>query len=98
MEYSWLVVFFLQHFDCVIRGLDPFYAAEVLAEFLLITSVLTSASDRLLMSMLSSSFSGVLICSFIWAMFLFSSFWQPPCVCVYVLGRAAMTLCLGSMV
>uniref|UniRef100_K9IGA9 Uncharacterized protein n=1 Tax=Desmodus rotundus TaxID=9430 RepID=K9IGA9_DESRO len=37
---------------------------------ILITSVLNSASDTLLMSISFSSFSGVLICSFIWSMFL----------------------------
>ena len=63
---------------------------------ILITSVLSSVSDRLLIFILFSSFSGVLICCFIWAMFL-CSFWQPPCVCFYVLGRAAGTPCLGSM-
>ena len=36
----------------------------------LITSVLNSASDRLLISILFSSFSVVLICSFTWSMFL----------------------------
>ena len=38
---------------------------------ILITSVLNSASDRLFIYILFSSFSGVLICSFIWAMFLY---------------------------
>ena len=37
---------------------------------ILITSVLNSAWDRLAISLLLSSFSGVLICSFIWAVFL----------------------------
>ena len=37
---------------------------------ILITSVLNFASDRLAISLLLSSFSGVLICSFIWAIFL----------------------------
>ena len=37
---------------------------------ILITRVLNSASHRLLISIWFSSFSGVLICSFIWAMFL----------------------------
>ena len=36
----------------------------------LLTSVLNSASDRLVISISFSSFSGVLFCSFIWAMFL----------------------------
>ena len=49
-----------------------FYAAEASLNSLsiLITSVLNSASDRLLISISLTSFSGVLICSFIWAMFL----------------------------
>ena len=63
---------------------------------ILITSILNSAFDRLLISISFSSFSGVLICSFTWAMFI-SSFGQPPCVCFYVLGRAALTLCRGSV-
>ena len=59
-----------------------------------ITSVLNSASDRSIIS----------ICSFFlefWSVFLFGpcffvfSFWQPPCVCFYVLDRAAMTPGLG---
>ena len=50
---------------------------------ILITSVLNSTSHRLLISILCSSFSGVLICSLIWAMFL-CSFWPPPCVCFYL--------------
>ena len=29
--------------------------------------------------------------------FFVSSFWQPPCVCLYILGRAAMTPCLGQL-
>ena len=37
---------------------------------ILITSVLNSASDRLLISILFSSFSGALFCYFIWSMFL----------------------------
>ena len=57
---------------------------------ILINSVLNSASDRLLIFVLFNSFSGVLICFFV-------SFWQPPCVYFYVLGRAAMTPCLGSV-
>ncbi|KAF6088476.1 hypothetical protein HJG60_008301 [Phyllostomus discolor] len=58
------------------------------------TSVLNSASDRLHISILFSSFSGVL--SFAPCFFV-SSFWQPPCVCFYVLGRPAFTPCLGSV-
>ena len=38
---------------------------------ILITSVLKSASDRLLISISFCSFSGVLFCSFTWAMFLY---------------------------
>ena len=43
-----------------------------LSEFFehLITSVLNSASDRLVISISFSSFSGVLFCFFIWAIFL----------------------------
>ena len=63
-----------------------FYTVEVLTKFLeqcfiLITNVLNSTSDRLLISILFSSFPGVLICSFIWAMFL----------CLFIL---AASLCL----
>ena len=60
-------------------------------------SVLNFTSDRLLVSILLSSFSGVLFCSFIWDMFFVSSFWQFPCVCFYVLGRAAMSSSLGQV-
>ena len=56
----------------------------------IITSVLNCASNRLLISILFSSFFVVLLGSFIWAIFL-CSFWQPPCVCFYILGRAALT-------
>ena len=62
---------------------------------ILITSVLNSASGRLFISISFSSFSEVLI-SF-GPCFFVSSFWQPPCVCFYVLGRAALTLFLGSV-
>ena len=49
---------------------------------ILITSVLNSASDRLSISSSLSSFYGVLICSFIWALFLVSVYlWR------YKLGR-----------
>ena len=61
------------------------------------TSVLKSASSRVLVSILLSSFSGVLFCSFIWDVFVASSFWQLPCVCFYKLGRAAMTPSLGRV-
>ena len=56
-------------------------------------SVLNSTSDRSLISISFSSVSGVLICFSIGPCFFLSSFWQPPCVCFYVLGRAALTLC-----
>ena len=42
----------------------------VISVSILITSVLNSASDRLTISSSLSSFSGVLICSYIWALFL----------------------------
>ena len=64
---------------------------------ILITSVFNSASDRFFISIQFSSFSGVLIYSFIWAMFLCLHFGSPPCICFCVLGRAAMTPSLGSM-
>ena len=48
---------------------------------ILITSVLSYASDRFLIYISSSSFCGILICSFIWAMFL----------CLFIL---AASLCL----
>ena len=60
--------------------LDLFYAVEVLPKFL-ITSVVNSASDKWLISILFSSFSGVLICSIIWAMFLcllILAVWRVP--------------------
>ena len=60
------------------------------------TSVVNSAPDRLLISTLFSSSSGVLFCSFIWTMIL-CSFWQPPGVSFYVLGRAALTSCLSNV-
>ena len=56
---------------------------------MIITTVLNSASDRLLISILFSSFSGP--CFFV------SSFWQLPYVCLCVLGQALMTPCLGSV-
>ena len=51
-----------------------------------ITSVLNSASHRLLISIFFRSFLGVLICSFIWAMFL----------CLLILA-ASLCLCLCIM-
>ena len=53
---------------------------------ILITSVLNSASDRLLISILLSSFFGVLICYFIWTMFL--------CLLVLV-ASLCLFLCIG---
>ena len=63
-----------------------FHGAEVLTKSLsiLVTGVLNSAPERLLISISFSSFSRVLICSFIWVTFV-STFWQPPCVCFYVI-------------
>ena len=62
-----------------------------------ITSVLNSASDRLLISISLAFFlKSCSVLSF-GPCFFVSSFWQPPCFCFYVLGRAALTLCLGSM-
>ena len=57
---------------------------------ILITSVLNSASDRLFIYILFSSFSGVWSVLSFGPCFFISSFWQPPCVCFYVLERAAM--------
>ena len=64
---------------------------------ILITSVLNSASDRLVISISFSSFPGVLLCSFIGPYFFVSLIRQPPCVCFCVLGRAALTPCLSSV-
>ena len=63
---------------------------------ILVTSVLNSASDRLLISISFSflEFSSVL--SF--GSCFFAYFWQPLSVCFYVLGRAAKFLCLGIVV
>ena len=80
-------------YPCV--WLDLFYAVEVLLSSLsiLITNVLNAASEKLLISISFSSFSGV------WSDLSFGhvAFWQLPCVCFYVLGRAALTPCLGSV-
>lgn len=57
---------------------------------MLIISVLNSAF-RLLVSIFLSSFSGVVLGTF----FVFS-FQLPPCVCVYVTGRAALSASLGG--
>ena len=43
-----------------------------------------SAFDKLIISVVFSSFAGALFCSFIWAIFV-SSIWQPPCICFCVL-------------
>ena len=64
---------------------------------ILITSVLSSASDRFPLSILISSFSGVLNCFSLGPFFFVSSFWRPPCVYFYVLGRTTMTPCIGCM-
>ena len=63
---------------------------------ILITSVLNSASDRLALSTLFSSFSGC--CSFFsFGLYFFvSSIWQPPCVCFCVLGRTALIPCKST--
>ena len=63
---------------------------------ILITSVLNSASDRLFISISFSSFSGILFCSFIWAIVLCLFNLAATCVCFCVLCRAALTLCLSS--
>ena len=60
------------------------------------TSVLNSASARLHISILFSTFSGVLFYSFIWGTF-FSLLILAACVCYYVLGRAATSSGLGRM-
>ena len=62
-----------------------------------VTTVLNFGYYILLISVSFASFSGVLIWSFIHAPFFVSSFGQLPSVCFYVLGRAALTLCLGSV-
>ena len=56
---------------------------------------LNSASDRLVISIHLVLFLG--FCSVVtWAIFLFSSVWQPPCVCFCVLGWAAWTSVTGT--
>ena len=60
------------------------------ALIILITSALNSASDRLLFSILFSSFSCVLVFFLLFGTCF--SFWKPPCVCFYVLGRAATSV------
>ena len=62
------------------------------------TSVLNSVSIRLLASMLFRVFF-LTFCSVLsfGTCFLVSSFWQPPSVCFYVLGRVATSPGLGRM-
>ena len=64
---------------------------------ILITSVLNSASGRLLVSTLLSSFSEFCSVLSFGPCFLVSSFWQPPCVCFYILGRATISPSLGGV-
>ena len=56
-----------------------------------------STADRLLISMLF--ILSLEFCSFpsFEPHFFVSSFWQAPCVCFYVLGRAAMSPGLGRV-
>ena len=70
---------------------------SVISLSILITSVLNSVSNRLLISILFSSFSGFWSALSFGPYFFVSSFWQSACVCFYVLGRAALTPCLSSM-
>ena len=75
----------------IIVCLGLFCVVEVLNMFLQHpNNLLNSASDRLFISTLFSSFSGVLFCSFIWAVIFVSSFWQNECLCLDT-GRAALT-------
>ena len=65
---------------------------------ILITSVFTSASDRLAISVSFSSFSGFFSVLSFGPYFFVSSLWQPPCVCfVYYIellcNIAAVKLC-----
>ncbi|KAF6130937.1 hypothetical protein HJG60_007876 [Phyllostomus discolor] len=65
---------------------------------ILITIVLNFASDRLHIFILFSSFSGILFCSFTWAIFhCLLNLAASLCFCVCVLGRAALIPCLSSM-
>ena len=59
-----------------------------------VTSVLNSASDRCLVSILFSSFFGVFFCSFIWAMFL-HLFILTVSLCLFLCIRAAVSPRLG---
>ena len=63
-----------------------------------ITSILNYVSGRLLASILFSSFSGILSYSFIWTCFFVCTFRLPPCVCFYVLDRAAMSPGFGRVI
>ena len=94
--HFWLVLFcgfyvFLMHIISLLKFSLSFLS-------ILISGVVNFASGRLLAFILFSSFSVVLSCSFIWYMFLCVSFWLPPCVYFYVLGKAALSLSLGRMV
>ena len=65
---------------------------------ILITSVLNSASDRLVISVsFSIFFSGVLFYSFIWAIFICLLNLAVSLFCFCVLGRTAVTPCLSSV-
>ena len=65
---------------------------------LITTSVLNSASDRLAISIsFSSFFLGFCSVLSFGPYFFASSIWQPPCICFYVVGRAALTPCFSSM-
>ena len=89
-----LVNCFLFHF-----WLDLFYDVEVLTKFL---EHPYNQRFELCIWVCLSPFCLVSFLEF-WSVlwfgpcFFVSSFWQPPCVCFYVLGRAAMLPCLSSM-
>ena len=57
---------------------------------ILTNSVCNSASSGLVVPILFSFFSKIWFCSFIWDMSLVSLLCLPPCICLYVLCRAAM--------
>ena len=64
---------------------------------ILITSVLNFVSDRLVISISFNSFLKFCSVLSIGPYFFVSSIWQPPCVCFCILGRAALTPCLGPL-
>ena len=64
---------------------------------ILISSVSNSVSDTLFISILFSIFLEFWSVASSGPCFFVSSFWQPPCVCSYVLGRVAMTSCLSRV-